>query len=137
VAEIDVETRVGIVRTVFELVERGDVDAGLKYVTEDIEFLPLSAVGVEGRSYRGHDGLREWQREREETWDLDFHINDIEVVGDNALVLGWIHARGKGSGIEMDTDVAWVLGFRGEKICRVEAFTDRNEGRTAAGLGPT
>jgi ketosteroid isomerase-like protein len=137
VAEVDVETRIGIVRTTFELVERGEVDAGLEYVTDDIEFLPLSAVGVEGRAYRGHDGLREWQREREETWDLHFHIDEIEMIGDNALVLGHIGARGRGSGVELDTDVAWVLGFRGDKICRVEAFTDRTEGRAAAGRPAT
>jgi ketosteroid isomerase-like protein len=137
VAEVDVEARVGIVRTAFDFVNRGDVDAALAYCTEDIEFLPLSAAEVEGRHYIGHDGVREWQREREETWDLlEFSPDDFELVGSRALIFGRSRARGKASGVEFEIPIAWVFDFRDDKISRVEAFAEGEDARAAFGRSP-
>jgi ketosteroid isomerase-like protein len=132
VTEVGVEARVGLVRAVFEAVDRGDMDAGLSMCTEDIELLPLSAVGIEGRSYRGHDGIREWQREREETWDLRIVIDEVELIGDRALALGRLRTRGRASGVEVELAAGWVLDFRDDMVARVEAFSHPADARSAA-----
>jgi ketosteroid isomerase-like protein len=43
----------------YAAVEREDLDALLRIVHPEIEFHPLIAE-AEGRTFRGHDGVREW-----------------------------------------------------------------------------
>lgn len=43
-------------RGAYEAITRDDLDAFLALTAEDVEFDSL----VEGRSYQGHDGVREW-----------------------------------------------------------------------------
>jgi ketosteroid isomerase-like protein len=45
-----------ISRAAFEAITDADLDAFLALTAEDVEFDSL----VEGRSYKGHDGVREW-----------------------------------------------------------------------------
>jgi ketosteroid isomerase-like protein len=43
-------------RAAYEAITRDDLDAFLALTAEDVEFNSL----IEGRSYEGHDGVREW-----------------------------------------------------------------------------
>jgi hypothetical protein len=43
-------------RAAYEAITRDDLDAFLALTDEDVEFNSL----IEGRSYQGHDGVREW-----------------------------------------------------------------------------
>ena len=116
----------------FAALARGDLDEMLTVVHPDIELLPLSGKLVDRRSYHGHEGVREWDRARADTWDLEFIPAEYEDLGDRVLVHGEVRTRGKGSGLELDTTVSWLFEFREGKIARLEAFLDREEARAAA-----
>jgi ketosteroid isomerase-like protein len=122
-----------LVRAAFDAMNADDVERGLATAHEEIEFLPLASKQVDGRGYRGHAGLREWDRERRDTWDLAYQIDEMTPIGsDRLLAYGRIRSRGKGSGVELDVEHSWLFDFRDDKIVRAEAFTDPAEARAAA-----
>jgi len=123
--------RVEKVKYGFAALARGDLEEMLTVVHPDIELLPLSGK-LEGRTYHGHEGVREWDRGRHDTWDLEFTPSEYEELGDSVLVHGEVRSRGAASGVELDTQVSWLFGFRDGKIVRLEAFLDREEARAAA-----
>jgi hypothetical protein len=58
-----------------------------------------------------------------ESWRLT--IGEIrEIRTDRYLVLGRVHLRGRGSGVEFDQPVAWLLDWEGDLLCRLRNFVD-------------
>jgi ketosteroid isomerase-like protein len=97
---------------------------------------PLSST--QGGPYRGHDGFRDWIAdidEQFETWELRGE-EWLPLEDDRLLVLGSIRAKGRGSGLELDQELAWLFTLRNEKMVRYDAFYDQDEGLRAAGLKP-
>lgn len=50
------------------------------------------------------------------------------------VALVTLHTRGKGSGVEVDIQVAHLLSVRDGKVVRGKVFMDRDEARQAAGI---
>ena len=50
------------------------------------------------------------------------------------VVLGNVHFRGRGSGVEADQPVAWVARFREEKLVRLQTYVDHQEALAAGGI---
>jgi ketosteroid isomerase-like protein len=121
-----------IVREGFEALQAGDLDRMLALTCPDVEFLPLAATHVEGRPYRGHDGLRAWYGERLATWSVHYRLDELVERGGRILAHGAMHARGASSGVELDTGASWVVEVRDGKLARIEAFRDRAEAERAA-----
>ena len=120
------------VRRGFEALASDDIEQMLEVVHPEIELIPLSGKLVERRAYRGHDGVREWDRARRETWALEFVPEEYADLGENVVVHGSVRSRGHGSGVELDTPVSWLFEFSEGKIVRLEAFLERGEARSAA-----
>lgn len=127
--------RVEKVKHGFAALARGDLEEMLTVVHPEMELLPLSGK-LEGRSYHGHEGVREWDRGRRDTWELEFTPSEYEELADSVLVHGEVRSRGAASGLELDTQVSWLFDFRDGKIVRLEAFLDREEARAAATSAP-
>ena len=122
-----------VVRLFREAFNRRDRDALRALVHPDFEFVPLMA-SVEGRVYRGHDGLMDAIDEFEGDWET-FEVLDEEYrdLGDTVLVLGTWRARGRATGIELDSQPgAWVIELRDGLITHTRTYTDRAEGIAAA-----
>ena len=50
------------------------------------------------------------------------------------MLVGRIHSRGQGSGIETETAAGWMLKFRREKVVLFRAFRDPDQALEAVGL---
>jgi ketosteroid isomerase-like protein len=121
------------VRFGFEALRADDIERMLTVIDPAIELLPLSGKYVERRTYRGHEGVREWDRLRRETWHLEFCPERYEAIGDRVVVVdGSLTSRGVTSGVELDTAVSWLFELRDGKITRLEAFLDHDEALAAA-----
>ena len=60
-----------------------------------------------------------------DAWDIVRLDVDQELcVGDVVILVGRIHYRGKGSGVEAETEAGYVLTFRGEKVIGFRSFRD-------------
>jgi hypothetical protein len=55
--------------------------------------------------YRGHEGLRKWHRDLEETWGDDIRTEPEAFfdLGEYTLTLSVLRGRGRHSGVEVET----------------------------------
>jgi ketosteroid isomerase-like protein len=112
-----------------------DIDGLLELYDPEIEFLPLTGTRVESGGYIGHAGVRDYFEEVSEVWEqLQPHADDLRTVGDDVVVLGGCAVRGRGSGAETDTPMAWIITVRDGKVTRHRGYRTRGEALEAAGL---
>jgi ketosteroid isomerase-like protein len=113
----------------------GDRTPPLDEIHPQIEIYALIASAFKGEPYRGYDGAREWLAGLDESFERwDFELDEIRERGDMAVVLGEIHARGRGSGLELDLPTALVVDFRDGRVIRIRIFQDRDEALAAGGF---
>jgi len=124
-----------VARQTFDAIGRWDIDALLELYDPEIEFLPLTGTRVESGGYVGHEGVRAYFEEVGEVWEaMRPHADDIRAVGDHVLLLGGCAVRGRGSGAESDSPMAWVLTVCGGKVVRHRGYRSRTEALEAVGL---
>ena len=130
------QENVEIVRATMEAFQRRDIEAILAHWHEDAEWRPaISPGGLEGTTYSGHDGLRNWMAELDESWEtFDVVEPRFEAVGDRVLVLARVHARGLSSGAEIDAPLSQVWEFDEGKVRRLTGFVTHAEALEAVGL---
>ena len=93
---------------------------------------PLSRL--EGTTYRGKAGFREWFSSREEDWDeLKFQLEAAVGVDDErVLVAARFTARGKRGGVRIEELQGLVMTVREGRVVRTEAFNTVEEAVAAA-----
>jgi ketosteroid isomerase-like protein len=129
------EENAQVARRTFEAIGRWDIDGLLTMYDPAIEFLPLTGTRVESGGYIGHAGVRAYFEEVGEVWeDMRPHVDDVRTVGDHVLLLGGCAVRGRGSGAESDSPMAWVLTVRDGKVVRHRGYAGRAEALKAVGL---
>jgi ketosteroid isomerase-like protein len=123
------QRNVEVARLTFEAIGRWDIDALLALYDPDVEFLPLTGTRVESGGYRGHAGVREYFEEVAEVWEeLHPHAEDVQTVGaDHVLIVGACAVRGRGSGAESDSPMAWMLTLRDGKVIRHRGYRTGEE----------
>jgi ketosteroid isomerase-like protein len=129
------EEDVEIVRRSLEALNEGDTEGVLGLMDPDVELVTARAV-LEGISYRGHEGFRQFVADMADDWE-DYHPSSerFRDLGDGrVLVVGRFHARGKASGMEVDTPAAWVSEVREGKIVHVRFYADEAAALDALGL---
>jgi ketosteroid isomerase-like protein len=93
--------------------------------------------GPDGGEYHGIEGLTAAWRDVLAAWE-GFRIHTERVVaGDPGVYVLLIRllARGKGSGVMTDAEVANVVTMRDGRIARLEMHWDRDAALAAAGAG--
>jgi ketosteroid isomerase-like protein len=129
------DEKVAIVRRIYAALAAGDWDAAIELAGSDVELVAAEQSPLAG-TYRGHEGVREFFRRVFEIWDeREFRRRpeELKVVGDNVVATVRVHARFKGSGIELDERWADLWTVREGKVTRVEVFTDPAHALKAAG----
>jgi ketosteroid isomerase-like protein len=133
------QENVELARTAFEAFNRAfneGVPDLYDMLDPEIEWIPMTAI-LEGRTYRGHDGVREWIEDMKREWtSYETMPERFQDLGDDrVLALGTWRARGRGGDVLLDfPHASWLLQYRKGKIVRVETFTDRTQALEAAGL---
>jgi ketosteroid isomerase-like protein len=114
---------------------RKDVDGMVALVHDDLVFVPITAA-MEGRTYAGHAGVRQFMEDLDAYWEFfDTIQEEWHDLGDRVVALGSWHARGRASGVEIHGQPAvWLAHIREGKIARWRTYTDVAEGLQAAGL---
>ena len=113
---------------------RGDIEGVLEELDPNVELVPFGAK-MEGKSYRGHDGVREWWREIQANWaEFQTLPEEFRRVEDRILVFGQWIARGRTSGVSLGVAATWIVDVRDGKIVRWQTYTDREEALEALGI---
>ena len=132
------QENVEIVRRIYEGVARHDTSV-LELYDRDVEFdfsrSPFGTVALGKTVYRGHEGLRDFFRERYEAWE---HVRDDcqELIEANDGVISVVISRGKGreSGIEAEQTHFALWSIDAGRVKSVRWFGTRAEALEAAGL---
>ena len=126
---------VEVVKASFAAMARGDLEGLLELYDPHIQFLPLTGTQVESGGYAGHAGVRDYFAEVAHIWEeLRPYAENIEVIGNDVVVLGGCAVRGKGSKVEDDSAMAWVITVRNGKITSHRGYRTSAEALRAAGL---
>lgn len=130
--------RVERYREAIEAWDRRDLVWILEQATPDFEFHTAQLFpGVEP-VYRGREGMvRFWTTFIEEPWALlRIEIDEIKAAGpDRVLALLTFHGTEREGGDEVSVPYAHLATFRGDEVARIDAFSDWDEARRAAGAG--
>jgi hypothetical protein len=93
---------------------------------------------AEGGVYRGLEGVREWAREIDETFD-GFRVELIEfeeIDEDRVLLVLRNIGTARGSGAPLDAPSAAIWTWRGERMWRNDVYSSRAEALQALGDAP-
>ena len=128
------QKNVEILRPIYAEWQAGNLAAGTELLDDDIVSVWPSEFPT-GGSYRGTEGHARAMREWLSAWK-DFHIEaeDFIDAGDSVIVPFRVHARGKGSAVEVERRWAHVWTIRNGKAVRFEVHLDRAEALEAVGL---
>jgi ketosteroid isomerase-like protein len=86
----------------------------------------------EAGSYEGVATIRSFLEHFMESWEeFDQRIEELIVRGPYALLFIHLHARGQGSGIEVDSRYAHLWQLREGKGARVDTYYDRDQALAA------
>ena len=129
------QENVETVRKSFAAIARGDVEGLLEFYDPDVRFLPLTGTRVESGGYHGHAGVRAYFAEVADVWDeLRPYADNVETIGSDVVVFGGCAVRGRGSRVESDSPMAWVVTVRSGKITSHRGYRNSDEALEAAGL---
>jgi ketosteroid isomerase-like protein len=109
----------------------------LEQAAPDLEFNTAQIFpGIEP-AYHGREGMVEfWTTFIEEPWALfRLDVDELQAIGDDqVLALITFHGTERDTGEEVSRKYAHLATFRGEEVCRIDAFDEWDEARKAAGL---
>jgi ketosteroid isomerase-like protein len=129
------QQNVDVVRAVWEADRRRDWDGVYAAYHDDIVWEDHAGLWGDWGVARGPDGIREaWQRWHEAFDEVRFDFGEVAHGGDAVVVTYVIHARGRGSGVEVAQAVTLVWRLASGKIVRISAYLTRPEALAAAGL---
>jgi ketosteroid isomerase-like protein len=117
---------------------RYDAEAFIAEMHPDVEWhagLLASLAGEQSAVVRGHDGIRGLIQDFEEVFaESHMEFPDIRDVGDRVVALGVFRNRGKTSGAEIESPIAYVVEFKDGKIIYIRTYFDHRQALEAAGL---
>jgi ketosteroid isomerase-like protein len=86
-------------------------------------------------AYRGRAGVERWLQDWSDAWaDWNFQPEAFIDAGDAVIVVIRMHAKGAGSGVELDRQDALVYRFRDDKIVRTDYYNSKDQALAAAGV---
>jgi ketosteroid isomerase-like protein len=112
----------------------GDRDGALALCHPEIEF--VSMLGIGGRSYLGHDGIREYFQDIESAW-AEWNV-EVERVAEGedgrVAIVMTMRARGKESGLELTQRTAHIWALRDGTLLRNEYYREPEDALRELGL---
>jgi ketosteroid isomerase-like protein len=120
----------------FAALQRGDFEVALgAFYDPDVEWHGAPGGLDEKRIIRGHAEVLEAFQDYYDTWErLELQPEEIIDTGDELIVFVREVARGRKSGVVVETNAAAVSTLREGRVVRVRNFLDRSEALKAAGL---
>jgi ketosteroid isomerase-like protein len=128
------QENVDVVRNVAEAWSRDDRDAWLAAWHEAAEFYPLRSQ-LEGHSYRGREGLRQFMAELDDDWEhVRFEVDEIRDAGEHVLALAHFKARGRASRVDLDYPIGIIMIVRHGLVVYARFYSDARDALEAVGL---
>jgi ketosteroid isomerase-like protein len=125
---------VELVRRSYETFLSGDIDAALGFFDPAGEFVSRFGV-MEGRTYKGYDGIRQYLTDIEEAWEsYEREFVDLVDAGEAVLAIVDVKAVSKGSAVPVQERIGLAYWLRGGRIVRMVSYPTVDEALRAVGL---
>ena len=114
----------------------GDIETALDALDPHVEWHATVGGIDEGRVYRGRDEVVQAFADYFEIWErMEMRADEyIDTGGDDVVVFHHEVAKGRESGVVVESETGSVNTVRDGKIVRVRAYMDRRLALEAAGL---
>jgi len=121
-------------KQVLDAISKFDFSQVIALTDPEVEWRSFFALGEEG-VYRGHDAMRRYANDVKDAWEvLRPEIDGALEVADLALLVGRLHYRGRGSGVETESRAGWMFRFRDGRVLIFRAFREPERVFAAVGL---
>jgi ketosteroid isomerase-like protein len=129
------QENVEVVRAANEAFLSGDVETALAALDPEIEWHATVGGIDEGRVYRGHAEVIQAFMDYFAVWErMEMRADRyIDAGSDEVVVFHHEVAKGRESGVVVETDTGTVQTVRNGKIVRVRSYMDRQQALEAAG----
>jgi ketosteroid isomerase-like protein len=118
-----------------ETITSGDRPAALAVCHPDIEF--ESMLEITGSRYLGHAGINRYFEDVQSAWE-DWHVvveQVTEAPDGRVVIVMTMRARGKGSGVSLESRTAHVWTLRDGRLVHNELFRDPDRALEALAAG--
>jgi hypothetical protein len=102
----------------------------------DIEVHAVT-LGIEGRHYRGHEGLRQWMRDIRERFNAYSRSHAVTSLGDDAVIVHGTLFMRNDFGDDEQQQFAMVVHLRGDKARWIGTFFSAADAKAAYEAGLT
>jgi ketosteroid isomerase-like protein len=115
-------------------VTSGDCDAAVALCHPEVEF--YSVLGISGRAYLGHDGIRQYFDDVASAWrEWRVEVERITEGADGRVaIVMTMHASGKGSGATLAERTAHIWTLADGKLLRNEPYREPEQALRDLGL---
>ena len=130
------QENVEIVRDAAAAFNRGDPDAWIEYMADDIDYRAAEGALDDAGPMHGKDAVRAHLQDWLDMFD-DFKSEPLELIDageDQVIAVVRISGRAKLSGVEADLTYAALYTIRDGKVVRWRAYPDQDSALEAAGL---
>jgi hypothetical protein len=95
-------------------------------------------LGIEGRHYVGHDGLREWMRDIRDRFHARSRADSLEPLADDVVMLtGRLFMRSEFGGEEEEQPFAMVVHLKDDRAQWIGTFFSAADAKAAFDRGVT
>ena len=129
------QENVEMVRSSLETYDAGDSDAYLDFFAEEVEVRPESRF-IEAEPFRGREEFGRFLADVDEAWEGggSLTIREVFPVGDRVVARFDWGGRGRGSGIDLRSNLTAIHTVRDGRIVKIEYFFDHAQALEAVGL---
>jgi ketosteroid isomerase-like protein len=129
------EQNVDVHRRLIEAYNARDTETFIALCDPQIEVHSVFATPG-GADYHGHDGVRKWLRDLEETWGDDFRVQPESFfdLGENTLMFSVLHGRGQQTGVDVPMSNAQVARLRDGLIVYLKVYIHREDALSDLGI---
>ena len=124
------QENVEIVREAYDAYSRGDYDR-----LAGIHDPHIVVISLEDGALYGNDAVLANYERWNEAWEgAETTLEEVIGHGDRVFLAARFHARGRASGVEVDTRLYEVFTLRDGKVLRIDEYEHRADALEAAGL---
>jgi ketosteroid isomerase-like protein len=130
------QEKVDVVRMAFASFLGGDQEKTAQLLAPEVEFHGTVGGLQEGQIARGQSEIDQaFESEDLEAWEeRRLEAEQFIDAGDAVVVLLHEYRRGKGSGIELESETAVVVVVSQGRVVRIQGYMDREAALAAVGL---
>ncbi len=129
------QEKADVAAEVVEAVARQNVAHLIELTDPEVEWHSIFAALGQGDVYRGHDGIRRYVSDLGDAWEsMRLNIDQVLSIGAVVLMVGRLHYRGRGSGVETEAPIGIVAKFRQARMVYMRAFQEPEQAFLSVGL---